>query len=158
MRPSPNPNTAKNKNTNRNKNKPKLGTSGSCLPAQLCRMLTSGGYRFQVSPGKVCETPYPAISRGKTGHSGTYLLICHPNYSMKCKISQFKSTWAEKWDPISKITRAKKAGGMAQVVEWLPRNFKPWVQTPVPHTHTHTQRINKKVKFSTVKKYFNKKK
>jgi hypothetical protein len=29
--------------------------------------------------------------------------------------------WVKKWDPIFKITRAKRAGGMAQMVALLPR-------------------------------------
>jgi hypothetical protein len=31
----------------------------------------------------------------------------------------------KKQDPISKITRAKRSGGMAQVVEGLPSKYKP---------------------------------
>jgi hypothetical protein len=37
----------------------------------------------------------------------------------------------KKWDPISKITRAKIAGGEAQKVECLMASAKLWVQTPV---------------------------
>jgi hypothetical protein len=32
--------------------------------------------------------------------------------------------WSRKQDPISKINRAKRAGGMVQVVEHLPRKLK----------------------------------
>jgi hypothetical protein len=31
-----------------------------------------------------------------------------------------RSAWAKKRDPISKLTRAKRAGIMAQVVQYLP--------------------------------------
>jgi hypothetical protein len=32
----------------------------------------------------------------------------------------------------------KRAERVAHVVEHLPSNVTPWVQTPVPYTHTHT--------------------
>jgi hypothetical protein len=35
-----------------------------------------------------------------------------------------RGSLGKKQDPISKITRAKTAGGMAQVVERLPSNYK----------------------------------
>jgi hypothetical protein len=37
-------------------------------------------------------------------------------------------TWTKKWDPVSKITRAKRIGGIAQAVEYLPSKCKPWVR------------------------------
>jgi hypothetical protein len=35
-------------------------------------------------------------------------------------------------DPVSKITRAKRTGGLAQALERLLWSTKPWVQTLVP--------------------------
>jgi hypothetical protein len=49
---------------------------------------------------------------------GVMVLICHPNYSRKHKTVQVNL--GKKWDPISKIARAKRVGGMAQAVEHLP--------------------------------------
>jgi hypothetical protein len=44
-----------------------------------------------------------------------------------------KPAWANSsWDPISKITRAKGTGGVAQEVEACFASVKPWVQSPVP--------------------------
>jgi hypothetical protein len=38
----------------------------------------------------------------------------------------------KKQDPISEITKAKKAGGVAQVLELLPSKCKSPSQTPLP--------------------------
>jgi hypothetical protein len=45
-----------------------------------------------------------------------------------------------KQDPISKITNAKRAGGVAQVVELLPSKCKALNSSPSIHTHTHTHK------------------
>jgi hypothetical protein len=44
---------------------------------------------------------------------------CHPSDNRKSKIggSKLKPAWAKSETPISKITRAKRTGGVAQVVE-----------------------------------------
>jgi hypothetical protein len=46
-----------------------------------------------------------------------------------------------KWDPISKITKAKRAGGVAQVVECL-EELRPRVQTPVPQKKKKDRKHN----------------
>jgi hypothetical protein len=44
-----------------------------------------------------------------------------------------RPTWANSsQDPISKITRTKWTGGVAQTVEHLPRKCKALIQTPIP--------------------------
>jgi hypothetical protein len=63
---------------------------------------------------------------------GVVVHTCPTSYLRKAKIggSWSRQAWAEKWDPISKITRAKRAGGVAQVIRvfvwqaWSPE-FKP---------------------------------
>jgi hypothetical protein len=37
-----------------------------------------------------------------------------------------------KIEELDKIKKLNKAGGVAQVVEYLPRSMRPQVQTPVP--------------------------
>jgi hypothetical protein len=52
---------------------------------------------------------------------------CHPSNGRKLKIGEgqwFRLAWAKKRDPTSKITKAKRAGDRAQVVEHLPCKYK----------------------------------
>jgi hypothetical protein len=51
---------------------------------------------------------------------------CHPSYGGKLNIggSQSKTTWTKKREPISKITKAKRAGNVTQVVECLLSKLK----------------------------------
>jgi hypothetical protein len=53
---------------------------------------------------------------------GVMICSCHPSYSGRYKTGDLRSrpAWAKKRDHISKITRAKCAGGMAQGAECLP--------------------------------------
>jgi hypothetical protein len=58
--------------------------------------------------------------------------FCHPSYSGEVNIgeSQSRPAWVKKQDHTSKITRAKRAGGMVQAAEHLHSkceilNFKP---------------------------------
>jgi hypothetical protein len=63
---------------------------------------------------------------------------CHPSNSKNLKIGRSWSTlvWAKEREPISKITRAKRARWMAQAVECLPSKHKAGFK-PQYHTHTH---------------------
>jgi hypothetical protein len=47
---------------------------------------------------------------------------CHPRYGRKCKIggSEVQTGLSKKGNPFSKITKAKRAGDMAQVVACSP--------------------------------------
>jgi hypothetical protein len=65
---------------------------------------------------KVCETP------SQWGKSQVWCYV--PVLPVSTLV---QAGLGKKWDPISKITKAKRAGGMAQTVECLP-----WVQIPVP--------------------------
>jgi hypothetical protein len=71
---------------------------------------------------------------------GVVVHTCHPSNDRKCKIggSELRLAWAKKQNPICKISRAKRAGGMAQAVEHLPSR----VQIP----GTSRKRGNKKEK------------
>jgi predicted S18 family serine protease len=47
--------------------------------------------------------------------------------------------WSKKQDPISKITRVKRAGDMVQTIERLPSKCEALSSKPqYTHTHTHT--------------------
>jgi hypothetical protein len=53
-----------------------------------------------------------------------------------------RSVWAKKLDPIRKITKAKRAGGMAQMVEHLPSksealNSNPSSASQLPPKHMY---------------------
>jgi hypothetical protein len=49
---------------------------------------------------------------------GMEACTCYPSNTGKCKIG---GSWlGKKWEPVSKTTRAKRAGGMAQLLEYLP--------------------------------------
>jgi hypothetical protein len=51
-------------------------------------------------------------------------MVCHPSDSGK------QASMVNKWDPISKITIAKRAGGMVQVIKYLPcKSLKPSSKT-----------------------------
>jgi hypothetical protein len=72
--------------------------------------LSLGGLQFQACVGKeVPETPTQWKKLGMGVHA------CHPSYSGKHKIggSSVQANLGKKQDPISKITRAKRTGGMA---------------------------------------------
>jgi hypothetical protein len=49
----------------------------------------------------------------------------------------------KKQDPISEITKAKKAGGVAQVLELLPSKCKSPSQTPLPAQKRQKERKKK---------------
>jgi ArsR family metal-binding transcriptional regulator len=54
---------------------------------------------------------------------GMAVHTCHPSNCGKCNVkdcSEFSLSKKKKCDPTSKITQAKRARGMAQVVEHLP--------------------------------------
>jgi hypothetical protein len=50
---------------------------------------------------------------------GVVVHTCHPSYSKKHKLEDHKPAWAKKWDSVSKISRATRAGGVTQVVQHL---------------------------------------
>jgi hypothetical protein len=54
--------------------------------------------------------------------AGMVMYACYLSDSGNFKIGelQFKSVWAKNGDPISKISRAKRTGDMAQELECLP--------------------------------------
>jgi hypothetical protein len=56
------------------------------------------------------------------------LHTCHLSDSREYKIreSQSRLPWAKNQDPISKITRAKFAGGIIKAVDCLPGKLKTW--------------------------------
>jgi DNA phosphorothioation-dependent restriction protein DptG len=55
-----------------------------------------------------------------------------------------RPAWANSsWEPISKTPNPKRAVGVAQVIECLPR-VRPWVQTPVPQNKNKNKKCNKK--------------
>jgi hypothetical protein len=56
---------------------------------------------------------------------GLVMHTVHPNYNEKPKIGGLwsRTAWAIKQDPISKITRVKRAGGIAEAVESLPSKW-----------------------------------
>jgi hypothetical protein len=60
---------------------------------------------------------------------------CNPSY-LRGLDGEDHSSWPAQAnsprDPISKITKAKLTGGVAQAVESLLCKQKPWVQTPFP--------------------------
>jgi hypothetical protein len=49
---------------------------------------------------------------------------CHLSGSEKLKLRGTQASLGKKQDPISKITRAKSAGGVVQAVEGLPSKHK----------------------------------
>jgi hypothetical protein len=55
----------------------------------------------------------PHLNRKKLG---VVVHICHPS---NCRKPKTRPVWGKKEDPISKITRAKRAGGVAQEVQQL---------------------------------------
>jgi hypothetical protein len=57
----------------------------------------------------------------KAGHGG---YACHPRYSLKEENSDSGSPRQKKQDPPFQITRAKRFGGMAQLVECLSNKKK----------------------------------
>jgi hypothetical protein len=59
---------------------------------------------------------------------------CYSSEGTKQKIggSQSRQAWAKSKTLPSNITRAKKAGGVAQVVDHLPTNAEHRVQNSVP--------------------------
>jgi hypothetical protein len=91
-----------------------------------------------VSPGPI-----------STGRSWARWCTCHPSYDRKHKGSQFRSAWAEKQDPISKIIREKRAGGMAQVIECLPSNTESLSSNPSTphHIHKKMEKIHRSLLF-----------
>jgi hypothetical protein len=57
--------------------------------------------------------------------NGVVAHTCHPATVVKCKNSiTVQARMSKKQDPISKITRAKRADGMTKVVEHLPSKCK----------------------------------
>jgi hypothetical protein len=65
----------------------------------------------------------------KGGHGGMHL---SSQQWQKPKIggSQSRLVWAKVRDPISKITRAKRAGSVTQTAEQLPSQFKALSSNP----------------------------
>jgi hypothetical protein len=57
---------------------------------------------------------------------------CNPNYagSISKRITEQGQAWAKMWNPIWKIPKAKRAGGVVWVVECLLS--KPLIQDLVP--------------------------
>jgi hypothetical protein len=80
---------------------------------QLCGRLRSGGIQFQASPGKKKFTR-PHLNRKKLI---LVVYTCHTRYGSKSKIGRWWSrpVWTER-DPISKITRAKSDGVVAELL------------------------------------------
>jgi hypothetical protein len=101
------------------------------MVAKACKPNYLGGRKIRrivvrVQPGqKVCKTPSQPMAR----HGGAYLsspAICG---STNRRIT-VQANLGIKWDPISKITKAKSTGNMTQVVEDLPDKCKAWSSTP----------------------------
>jgi hypothetical protein len=67
--------------------------------------------QFQVNLGKnVQETPFRQKKVSMVVHA------CHPNYMWEVEVGELQSRPAgKKQNPISKVTRAKRVGGVAQV-------------------------------------------
>jgi hypothetical protein len=75
-----------------------------------------GGSRFEARPGKnVCST---SSQLEIAGHSGTCL-----SFQLTRRIF-VQAGLGKKRDPIPKIARTKRDGGMAQVIECLPSKHK----------------------------------
>jgi hypothetical protein len=60
------------------------------------------------------------------------VFICYPTDSGKHKIPRSRSrlAWAKSENLISKIIKAKRVGGMAQAVEYLPSKYKAPSSSP----------------------------
>jgi hypothetical protein len=73
-----------------------------------------------------------------TEKAGQVIRTCHPSYSGKSEMgaSWSRLAWAKSKIPISKITSAKRAGGIAQVVKCLPGK---WETLSSNSSNTHTQ-------------------
>jgi hypothetical protein len=57
---------------------------------------------------------------------------CQPRNCRKLEVveQQFRAAWVKSETPVSKITSAKRAGNMAQVVELLPHKHKALNSNP----------------------------
>jgi hypothetical protein len=65
----------------------------------------------------VCETPSQPIE-----NLGMVVHTCHPSYKSSInKRIKIQATWGKKQAPISKISKAKRAGTVDQLAEHLPR-------------------------------------
>jgi hypothetical protein len=68
----------------------------------------------------------PHLNRKKVGHGGMHLSSQLPQKVLRRRI-MVQANLGKKQDPISKITRANRAGGMAKAVqycgEWIMRSL-----------------------------------
>jgi hypothetical protein len=96
---------------------------------------------------KLCKTPY---WWKKVGCGGMYL-----SYTRKGKIrgSWSRMTWEKKQD--SKATRAKRAGGMTQVVESLSHKCKALSSNPSTTKNPKNQTATGEKKFSILSQKLN---
>jgi hypothetical protein len=86
-----------------------------------------GGSLFQASLGqKVCEIPI-SIEKSWVWWFAPVIPATAENHKIGL---QLRLAWTEKQDPILKITRAKRAGGVAQVVEYLPTKCESLISKP----------------------------
>jgi hypothetical protein len=93
-------------------------------------------YNPRFNPGqKVFKIPIPMKNVGVVAHT------CLPSYGGKPKNRRIKVqlAWAKKQDPISKITRGKRTGGVAQVVEHLLSNHKAIITIILDHSPKSTE-------------------
>jgi ribosomal protein L31 len=83
-------------------------------------------------PGQLTKNVCETASQQKKKKLKVVVQACHPSFSGKCKIGGSKSrlTWAKKRDPIFKITRAKRTGGVTQAVELQPSKHKALSSNP----------------------------
>jgi hypothetical protein len=64
--------------------------------------------------------------------SWVWWCVCHPSYSWKCKIGRpwVWLAWAKNENLLQKMTRDKRARGMAEAIEHLPSKCETLVSTP----------------------------
>jgi hypothetical protein len=98
----------------------------------------------EIKPGMVAQDCHPSYVRGRDWEDcssrpfwarkklGMVVSACHSCRKMTGKKRiVIQACLGKKWDPTSKISRAKRAGGWTQALEHRA-SAKPWVQTPVP--------------------------
>jgi hypothetical protein len=74
----------------------------------------------------------------------------HLNGGGKLGVKPFQVTLSKKWDPVFKITRAKKAGGMTQAAECLPSKWKALSSKSSSAKQTKNNNNNKKKPWETI--------
>jgi hypothetical protein len=93
-----------------------------------------GRIAFESSPGKRFMR-FP--SQWKKLGLGVVAYTCHPGYGEKPKIGGLQCRLAWTKSKTSKITRTKRTGGVAQVLEHLPKKCEALSSNPNTTKKTH---------------------